>query len=186
MQKKRVFSIVFVLMVFLAACNFPLLSKEEAGEPTVDTAALMSTAVAETMAAMSAAVEPTVEPTLAPAAVVVEPTVAPVVPTVAPAAAVPTKQTGGVCNQAYFLTETIKDGTQYYPGESFTKTWTLKNIGTCTWNTNYRLAFESGDIMGGPEYVYLTQEVATGSGSCGFSGSKAFGNSGHIHRLLGA
>ena len=35
------------------------------------------------------------------------------------------------------------------PGQTFTKKWRLKNIGTCAWN-GYTLIFDSGDQMGGP------------------------------------
>jgi hypothetical protein len=34
--------------------------------------------------------------------------------------------------------ESIPDGTQFDRGDVFTKTWTLRNVGTCDWNENYR------------------------------------------------
>jgi hypothetical protein len=34
------------------------------------------------------------------------------------------------------------------PGQAFTKTWRIKNIGTCTW-AGYSLVFDSGDSMNG-------------------------------------
>jgi hypothetical protein len=43
---------------------------------------------------------------------------------------------------------TIPDGTTYAPGASFTKTWRLKNAGTCSWS-GYSLVFDSGDQMNG-------------------------------------
>ena len=52
------------------------------------------------------------------------------------------------CNIALFIEETIPDGTKFAKGEAFTKTWRFKNMGTCTWNTNYKLLFISGDQMG--------------------------------------
>ncbi len=44
---------------------------------------------------------------------------------------------------------TVPDGTEFAPGDTFTKTWRLKNVGTCTWNNDYDLVFDSGDKMGG-------------------------------------
>ena len=61
--------------------------------------------------------------------------------------AAPPTNTPSPCNNAVFVSETVPDGTEYDVGESFTKTWRLKNVGTCTWNTNYKLKFKSGDPM---------------------------------------
>jgi hypothetical protein len=58
------------------------------------------------------------------------------------------------------VSETIPDDSEYDGGQSFTKSWTLRNDGTCTWNTKYRLVFESGDVMGGPAAVNLAKNVA--------------------------
>ena len=55
---------------------------------------------------------------------------------------------------------TIPDGANMSPGSSFTKIWRLKNVGTCTWNTSYRLVFVSGDLLGGRNLTFLTEEVA--------------------------
>jgi len=66
------------------------------------------------------------------------------------------------CNKAEFVSETIPDGTEFDVNENFTKTWRLKNIGTCTWNTNYEMVFGSGDQMSGPAKKKLTQQVAPG------------------------
>jgi hypothetical protein len=55
----------------------------------------------------------------------------------------------GYCNYARLVSETIPDNSVFGPGDTFTKTWTIKNIGWCTWNSNYDLVFKSGDSMGG-------------------------------------
>ncbi len=44
---------------------------------------------------------------------------------------------------------TIEDGTELAPGQVFTKTWELKNIGTCKWSKAYSMTFVSGDDMDG-------------------------------------
>ncbi len=48
------------------------------------------------------------------------------------------------------------------PGSSFTKIWRLKNVGTCTWKTNYRLILVSGDVLGGQNLMPLPKAVAPG------------------------
>ena len=58
--------------------------------------------------------------------------------------------------------ETILDGTKMNPGQEFVKSWTLRNEGTCDWNTNTRMTFEDGDQLGGPSSVYLTRTVRPG------------------------
>ncbi len=53
------------------------------------------------------------------------------------------------CNLATFITDvTIPDNTVMTPGQVFAKTWRLKNIGTCSWNSSYMLVFDHGDGLG--------------------------------------
>jgi subtilase family serine protease len=66
------------------------------------------------------------------------------------------------CNDANFVSETVEDGTDFEPNENFTKTWRVLNAGTCTWNTNYKIVFVSGDGMSGPASKNLTQSVNPG------------------------
>jgi hypothetical protein len=54
-----------------------------------------------------------------------------------------------VCDQGQFIKDvTIPDGTTFAPGDTFTKTWRIRNSGTCTWS-GYSLVFDSGDAMSG-------------------------------------
>jgi hypothetical protein len=67
------------------------------------------------------------------------------------------------CNWASFVKDmSVPDRTRFEAMTSFTKTWRLKNIGTCTWNTNYALVFDSGNSMSGPLSVNLPHNVAPG------------------------
>ncbi|HWQ83756.1 MAG TPA: NBR1-Ig-like domain-containing protein, partial [Anaerolineales bacterium] len=67
------------------------------------------------------------------------------------------------CNQAEFVRDvTIPDNTELQPGQSFTKTWRLRNIGSCAWTTGYSLVFLSGDAMGGAS-ADMPQRVEPGS-----------------------
>jgi Ig-like domain from next to BRCA1 gene len=78
--------------------------------------------------------------------------------TVKPAAAATT------CDWAQFIADvTVPDGTSFAPGAAFTKTWRLKNIGTCTWSTSYALVFASGEKMGATTVVNLPSSVAPGA-----------------------
>jgi len=96
-------------------------------------------------------VPPTPEPSPAPTLSL--PT-DPAVPTAAP---MQTSTSSGSCDQAAFIDETIPDGSQFPPGTVFNKTWTLRNAGSCTWNTDYDVVFSSGDPMNAPAVVPLTE-----------------------------
>ena len=78
----------------------------------------------------------------------------PAVPTAAP---LQTPTSSGSCDQAAFIDETIPDGSQFPPGTVFTKTWTLRNAGYCTWNADYDVVFSSGDPMNAPAALPLTE-----------------------------
>lgn len=60
-----------------------------------------------------------------------------------------TTQAGPVCNNSAFMGENFPDGTVFKPGETFDKSWTLQNTGTCTWDEGYVFAFVAGDPMNG-------------------------------------
>ncbi len=67
------------------------------------------------------------------------------------------------CDWAQFIADvTVPDGAAYAPGTTFTKTWRLKNIGTCTWTTSYSLVFASGNQLGASAAVSLPSSVAPG------------------------
>lgn len=55
---------------------------------------------------------------------------------------------------------TIPDGDVRNANTPFTKTWRLMNMGSCTWTTDYKLVFVSGDQMGGPPAINLPSSVA--------------------------
>jgi hypothetical protein len=48
------------------------------------------------------------------------------------------------------------------PGQTFTKTWALKNIGQCQWTTAYQLVFVSGTQMGAPNSAAFPMNVPVG------------------------
>ena len=53
------------------------------------------------------------------------------------------------CNLASFVTDvTYPDNTHVAPSEVFVKTWRLRNVGSCSWNSSYLLIFDHGDGLG--------------------------------------
>ncbi|MGE5249310.1 MAG: NBR1-Ig-like domain-containing protein, partial [Bacteroidota bacterium] len=87
-------------------------------------------------------------------------------PTGTPPTPTPTKPITPIpaaCDRARFITDvTVPDGTILAPGIVFSKTWRLKNVGTCTWTTAYSLIFDSGEKMGGPDRAPMPYNVAPG------------------------
>lgn len=67
------------------------------------------------------------------------------------------------CDWVQFVSDvTVPDGTTYKASDSFNKTWRVKNIGTCTWTTDYSLVFVNGAQMNAPASVKLPKSVAPG------------------------
>jgi hypothetical protein len=67
-----------------------------------------------------------------------------------------------LCNSsAYFEDTTIPDGTEFTPGESFEKIWTIQNTGFCAWKANYMVRFFNGDSMSGLD-TEIGKAVASG------------------------
>ena len=48
---------------------------------------------------------------------------------------------------------TVPDGTGVAPGADFTKTWRIKNTGTCSWEQGTLMVYVSGDALGAPPSV---------------------------------
>ena len=55
---------------------------------------------------------------------------------------------------------TIVDDTVFHYGEPLTKTWRIRNVGTCTWNNTYQLVLAGGDRFAGPQAVSIPTDVA--------------------------
>jgi len=59
------------------------------------------------------------------------------------------------CLEAAFVTDvTVPDKTEIDPDHQFVKTWRLRNTGTCTWTTQFKLVFNSGNKMHSPDETY--------------------------------
>ncbi|HEY5732044.1 MAG TPA: NBR1-Ig-like domain-containing protein, partial [Anaerolineales bacterium] len=76
---------------------------------------------------------------------------------------VPPLQTVTKCDAAAFVADvTFPDGAVVGRGNTFTKIWRIKNVGTCTWTTSYDLVFVSGEKFGGKNAVALPASVSPG------------------------
>lgn len=147
--------LIFLAALFgLAACNLPRAT------PTPDPNAFL-TAAAHTVEAqltLNAFTTPQATLTSLPSATP-PPPLPPTFTNTPPSTSSPTP----ICDLAQFITDvTVPDGTVFQPGETFTKTWRLKNNGVCTWTSSYQLIFDSGDSMNGPASQALTGSVAPG------------------------
>ncbi|MBN2503590.1 MAG: hypothetical protein JXB38_22635 [Anaerolineales bacterium] len=77
---------------------------------------------------------------------------------------------GEPCDLAGFVADvTIPDGTEVQSGAVFTKTWRVRNDGTCVWNSGYSLVFVEGFQMDGPESQRLTSSTIPPGGSVDLS-----------------
>jgi hypothetical protein len=63
---------------------------------------------------------------------------------------------------AEWVSQSIADDTIFAPGEVFTMTWTMKNVGSSTWAVGYMLRFYSGNQFGALSEVLLDREVLPG------------------------
>lgn len=64
------------------------------------------------------------------------------------------------CDFVTFVMDvTVPQGTNFNPGDVFTKTWRLRNSGSCSWSQAYELVFVEGDRLSAPDSVRLPGEV---------------------------
>ena len=167
-MKKTSVTIIFIIFlgIFLAGCNMP-------GQATPTSAVdLLNTAAAQTIQAQQTNIahtnqaqipESTPTATLQPTEQDMPQNTATLIPETTQAPRnTPTQTVVGQCDQASFISETIPDDTVFLPGETFTKTWTIKNNGNCTWDEDYDVVFVKGDAMSAPAAQALDGEVAPG------------------------
>ena len=142
LKNARFTSIFLAIALGVSACNLPSNATPTQGADAVLTAAAQTVEANMTQSAI-----------LNPPTVPVIPTSTQGPPTSTLAVSTSTssvKTSTPTCDLAQFIRDvTIPDGTEFDPNATFTKTWRLKNIGTCSWS-GYTLVFDSGDSMGGP------------------------------------
>lgn len=148
------FLLLTVTALLLSACGAQ--STPVPQEPTPDLNAFATQVAGQVIAQITqTAAAYTPPPTDTPAA-----TATPEQSPTPEATATPSKP--AACDDAGYVSDvTVADGTQMTTGQQFTKTWKIKNTGTCTWAANYNLVFGYGEKMGG-QPVALGAEVKPG------------------------
>ena len=77
--------------------------------------------------------------------------------------AAPVEETGTKCFQFDFLGDVnYPPGTVMKPGTKFSKTWTVKNTGTCIWSRDYDLVLAGGEAFGTNKRGDIYREVPPG------------------------
>jgi hypothetical protein len=141
-MKKIYYATMILLIGVLTGCNLPQ------GTPTSSSPEAAFTQAAETVSAELTRVALQASPT--PNLPTETPTPTPTdTPQPTNTVAFTPTDTPVPCNLAGFIADvTVPDDTIMAAGQNFTKTWRLRNIGTCTWTSSYSVSFINGDAMG--------------------------------------
>jgi len=169
-----ILSASLLVLLALAAClpglqAEPTLSPDLIGTLSAQTVEVRLTQIAQQTPAAPATQEPAAaSPTVqvvTPTASIPTNTPVPPTPTSIPTATqVPPTPTASIpCNTAHFVKDvTVDDGTVFKPGQTFTKTWRMKNEGSCLWTADYAVVFVSGNSMSGPSSSKINATVKPG------------------------
>ncbi len=152
----------FLLVLSLAGCG---LLKTPTPTRQADSAQANATLNALVTLTMASLPSQTAHPPLATLVPGKTPTPAPATPTPSATRLPPTPTATQVCDQAAAgvpIDVSIPDDSQMRPGQNFTKTWRLQNVGSCTWTSSYNASFFYGAQMDAPQSVPLTRDVPAG------------------------
>ena len=112
---------LLIMGALLASCNLPVPAASQVAVNTPTAAQQGLSSPIATQQALASPTGQTVEPTAAD------------------------------CDQTQFIIDiNYPDDTVVKAGEEFTKTWKIQNMGSCTWDANYKLVFVRGEQMDGP------------------------------------
>ena len=70
------------------------------------------------------------------------------VPEIHPAGPIAENQPGCLNGMQFVRDVTVPDGTKIAPNTVTSKTWMLRNTGTCTWDSSYSFTYVKGDVLG--------------------------------------
>ena len=157
-MKKRLYLSFIALLIGAMACNLPG-AATPAPDNGPDAAFTFAAQTVEAELTRVALAQPTTPVPAATVTATPQPTAtASLTPALSPTS------TPIPCNAVSFVQDvTIPDGTSIVTGAAFTKTWRLRNTGSCAWNTSYSLVFDRGDKMSGPDAQPLPGSVAPGT-----------------------
>ena len=155
----RSIAISLTVGLLLAACG----SSAEEATPTFTVEQIQTEAVATFAAGLTetALAMPTNTPTetMTPTPTA---TNAPVSTNTVAATAIATIPVDSCDGLAFVSDVTVPDNTTMTPGQQFTKTWRVRNSGTCPWEAGFNFNFTSGEAMGGSS-VSLATDVQPGN-----------------------
>jgi hypothetical protein len=163
-RNKAIILVLVIIALVQMACSIPQ-PQTTAETPVVSTVVSAPTDGPIVITATPEIPTQTVPPTQPPATA----TTAPPSPTAttAPSSGNNNNSSAGNCSflAAFVSDVTIPDDTRVAPGASFTKTWRVRNDGTCTWGPGLALnalAFTGGNRLGGPDQISLPANVGPG------------------------
>jgi uncharacterized protein affecting Mg2+/Co2+ transport len=176
-MKKSITAVsVFVLLsLVLGACNLAPAAPTQVPQDQINTIAAQTVqALTTQMAPLPATATNTPEPatnTPEPSPTLPVPTLNLTPQTLATNTLIPLPTSvaaSGECNKVFFLSDdTIPDGTIIKPKESFVKTWSIRNDGSCTWSSAYMASMFSNDpadpAINGDGTVKVTYPIAPGA-----------------------
>lgn len=174
-QKNLLNILAISLMVFLSACGptaTPAAPTQDVNVIYTQAAATIVGQITQTAAAMPTATPVPPTATLEPSATPTEAQIVAETPTQVPAGGL-TASTAtpvpvdpstafGCYNAAFVAHVTLPYAPAFNPGDKFTKTWRVKNTGTCDWPRGFQVMFVSGDRFGA-DTIVLGQKVTAGS-----------------------
>ena len=178
---KKSLLVIIILAALLAGCGAPGPSPE-AIQAQVNTAVAQTLEVEDQIAksvvltvdAQVPLSTPTAEvvPTATPITI---PTFTPVVPTVTAVAIIPPSgggsggsSSGGASSpkskiySCAIVSDKPYDGASFRPGDSFDKSWTIKNTGSATWEAGWEFEYKGGEDMSPTGDFYIGQQVKPG------------------------
>ena len=173
---------IFILAAAsLGACNLP---RQGGGDISQEDRVM--TAAAQTVAALNTMRAPGYTPP--PGSATVTPSATAQTPTPAGTASPTTTPTSSEpCNRASFEGDaTIPDGSVLPPNTRFTKTWLVKNTGSCVWK-GYSVVFaERGSALSGTAVYPLLAGSKAGRDCADFGRPGGSGRPGRIRGILAA
>jgi hypothetical protein len=150
------------LLLAALACNLPQSQPPANSDPNLAFTAAAQTVAAQLTKSVLSTDTATSLPPLPPSITLTSvPTLTSQAPTIQPPT-VPQTSTQE-CDKAQFIDDiTYPDNSILSQEQLFTKTWRIKNIGTCSWTPSYTMAFSNGEQMSGPSVQALTGNVNPG------------------------
>ena len=153
---RRICLFLALLLLVLTGCSSQIATTEV---PTLDATALNATAISgatEAAVLTQSAITPTLTVELTQTSIpTIDRTRAPIQ---SPTAEAPCLKAGAGTP----MDVNIPDRTKMIPGQSFSKTWRLQNVGTCTWTRMFSLVFFSGNSLNAIQTHHLLAEVDPG------------------------